>query len=216
MYCYCGNDPVNYRQRTVFFDTLITTLSFMLTKEYTCETLNYFVEKQITKTLSESKGFNLFGYELRTSTGWDNSPDINTGFFGIIGSSSYTTYTQGHSGMLYAFAGSTTDVMNFFGTTYYAGIGINLFDIIGVEVQLETIGIGAQVSIGNFLIAADINLIGSTSVTVGWETDLEDGTTRTDGFTIGVNTGSLVAAICWIYKFVTTGDPSFLPSLQPL
>ena len=31
----------------------------------------------------------------------------------------------------------------------------------------------------------------------------------------GVNTGCLVAVIYWIYKFVTTGDPSPVPGLQP-
>ena len=62
--------------------------------------------------------------------------------------------------MLYAFAGSTSDIMNWMGTTYYAGIGINLFDILGAEAYVETIGIGAQVSIGRFSIGADINLKG--------------------------------------------------------
>jgi len=106
--------------------------------------------------------------------------------------------------MLYAFAGSTSDVMNWFRTTYYAGVGINLFDVIGAEVQLETIGIGAN-----------INLIGGTSVTFGRNTDLGNGMTRTDGFTIGVNTGFLVAVIYWVYKFVTTGEPSPTLGLQP-
>ena len=40
--------------------------------------------------------------------------------------------------------------------------------------------------------------------------------TRTDGFTIGVNTGCLAALIYWIYKLVTTGDPSPVPGLQPV
>ena len=173
--------------------------------------------QQIAKILSsKSSGFNLFGYELRTSTGWDTSPDIATSFFGRIGFSSYVTYTQGQSGMLYAFAGSTSDVMNWFGTTYYAGVGINLFDIVGVEAYLETTGIGAQVSIGNFSIGANINLIGGTSITFGMDTDLGNGFTKTKGFTVGVNTGCLVAVIYWIYKFVATGDPSPVPVLQPV
>ena len=172
--------------------------------------------QQIAKTLSlKSSGFNLFGYELRTSTGWDTSPDIATSFFGRIGFSSYFTHTQGQSGNLYAFAGSTSDVMNWFGTTYYAGVGINPFDIVGVEAYLETIGIGAQVSIGKFSIRENINLIGGTSITFGWDTDLGNGLTKTDGFTVGVNTGCLVAVICWIYKFVTTGDSSPAPGLRP-
>ena len=118
--------------------------------------------------------------------------------------------------MLYAFAGSTSDIMNWMGTTYYAGVGINLFDILGVEAYVETIGIGAQVSIGRFSIGADVNLIGGTSITLGWNTDLGNGMTRTDGFTVGVNTGCLVAVICWIYKLLTTGDPSPVPGLQPI
>ena len=136
-------------------------------------------------------------------------------FFGRIGFSSYVTHTQGQSGMLYAFAGSTSDIMNFMGTTYYAGLGINLFDILGVEACVENIGIGAQVGIGNFSIGTDINLIGGTSITFGWNTDLGNGMTRTDGFTVGVNTACLVAVILWIYKYVTTGDPSPVPVLQP-
>ena len=174
------------------------------------------IVKQIAKTLSlKFSGFNLFGYELRTSAGWDNSPDIATNFFARIGISSYVTHTQGQSGMLYAFAGSTSDVMNWFGTTYYAGVGINIFDVLGAEVYLETVGIGAQVSIGNFSVGANINITGSTSITFGWDTDLGNGLTKTDGFTVGVNTGCLVAVILWICKYATTGDASPTPGLQP-
>ena len=171
--------------------------------------------KQMAKTLSsQSSGFNLFGYELRTSAGWDTSPYIATNFFGRFGCSSYTTETQGQSGILYAFAGSTSDVMNLFKTTYYAGVGINLFDILGVETYVETIGMGNQVHIGRFSIGTDINLIGGTSFTFGWDTDLGNGMTKTWGLTIGLNTGSLVAVIYWIYKFITTGDTSPVPNFQ--
>lgn len=38
--------------------------------------------------------------------------------------------------------------------------------------------IGAQVSIGNFSIGANINLIGGTSVIFGWDTDLGNGMTK--------------------------------------
>ena len=216
LYAYCNNDSVMYKQSAVSFGGSITTSS-ILVGDSMGSTISTSAAKQIAKKLlsSKSSGFNLFGYELRKSAGWDTSPDIATGFFGRIGFSSYVTHTQGQSGMLYAFAGSTSDVMNWFGTTYYAGVGINLFDIIGAEVQLEAVGIGAQVSIGNFSIGANINLIGGTSITFGWDTDLGNGMTRTKGFTISVNTGCLVAAICWIYKFVTTGDPSPVPGLQP-
>ena len=216
LYAYCGNDPVNYKQRPVYSGSSIT-ISSISSGGLAGNRISGNAVKPISKTLSsKSSGFNLFGYELRTSAGWDTSPDIATSFFGRIGFSSYVTHTQGQSGMLYAFAGSTSDIMNWMGTTYYAGVGINLFDILGVEAYVETIGIGAQVSIGRFSIGADINLIGGTSITLGWNTDLGNGMTRTDGFTVGVNTGCLVAVICWIYKFVTTGDPNPVPGLQPV
>ena len=216
LYAYCNNDPVNFKQRPVSSDGSITTSSISISSSARSRRSPCAI-KQIAKTLStpKSSGFNLFGYELRTSAGWDTSPDIATSFFGRIGFSSYVTYTQGQSGMLYAFAGSTSDIMNWMRTTYYAGVGINLFDILGVEAYLETIGIGAQVNIGRFSVGADINLISGTSITLGWNTDLGNGMTKTDGFTVGVNTGCLVAVICWIYKFVTTGDPSPVPGLQP-
>ena len=215
LYAYCMDDPVNYKQRPVSFSGSIT-ISSNSVASFTEGRISANAVKQIAKTMSSKPvGFNLFGSELRTSAGWNTSPDIATSFFGRIGFSSYVTHTQGQSGMLYAFAGSTSDVMNWFETTYCAGVGINLFDILGIEAYVETIGIGAQVSIGNFSFGANINLIGGTSITFGWNTDLGKGMTRTEGFTIGVNTGCLVAVICWIYKFVTTGDPSPVPGLQP-
>lgn len=216
MYAYTQNSHIMYKQRPVSFGGSITTLSNSVGGS-TGVTKSTSAVKQIAKVLSSSKssGFNLFGYELRKSAGWNNSPYIATGFFGRIGFSSYITHTQGCYGMFYAFAGSTSDVMNWFGTTYYAGVGINLFDFIGAEFQLETVGIGAQINIVNFSVGANINLIGGTSVTFGCNTDLGNGMTRTDGFTIGVNTGFLVAVIYWVYKFVTTGDPSPTPGLQP-
>lgn len=158
--------------------------------------------------LSKLWGGSLFGYELRTSMGWDDSPEISTNLFGRIGFSSYTTHVAGNSGLLYAFAGSTTDIMNLFGVEYYAGLGINLFDFVGAEVQLKTLGVGAKVSIGNLSLGFDINLLGNTSITIGTDTDIGNGMTQTTGFTIGVNTGLLVTAFLWIYKFLMTGDAS--------
>ena len=123
---------MNYKQRPVSSVGSITIPSIS-SGGFTGNKISINAVKQIAKTLSsKSSGFNLFGYELRTSAGWDTSPDIATSFFGRIGFSSYVTHTQGQSGMLYAFAGSTSDVMNWFGTTYYAGVGINLFDILGL------------------------------------------------------------------------------------
>lgn len=169
--------------------------------------------KHAQNMLCSSAGFNFFGAELRSSLGWNNSPNIATGWFGRFGISSYNTITKGHSGMLYAYAGSTKDVANLLGTNYYAGFGINLFDIIGVEVQLETFGIGVQINIGRFSISASINLIGTTSLTFGWMTDNGNGTSNLTGLTMGINTGFLFACIAFVYKFVTTGDTSPIPGL---
>ncbi len=82
------------------------------------------------------------------------------------------------------------------------------------EVQLETIGIGAKVAIGKFSIGANVNLIGGTSITFGLDSYLENGDIRTDGFTIGLNTGFLVALIFSAYMLVTTGNSSPLPCFQ--
>lgn len=216
MYVYCGNNSASYQQKNVFSSGPITIPSISAGDSMGGR-INASAVKKIAKTLPlpKSRGFNLFGYESRGSAGWEASPEMLTGFLGRIGISSYVTRTQGQSGMLYAFAGSTSDVMNWFGTTYYAGVGINLFDIVGAEVQLENVGIGAQISIGDVSFGANVNLTGGTSITIGRDTDLGNGITRTKGFTIEVNTGLLVAAICWIYKLVTTGDPSPVPGLQP-
>lgn len=46
--------------------------------------------------------------------------------------------------------------------------------------------------------------------------DLGNGMTKTTGFTVGVNTGCLIAVIIWIYKIAKTGDLSPIPGLQPV
>lgn len=101
--------------------------------------------------------------------------------------------------------------MNWFGITYYAGIGMNLFNVFGIEFQFEAVGAGTQINLGPLNIGVNVNLIGGTSLTIGWNTDLGDGLTRTEGITIGINTGFLLATILWIFKFFTTGDPSLVP-----
>ena len=189
LYFYCNNNPAMYKQRPALRDSYSLGAS------------------------SISEGFNFFGAELRSSLGWNNSPTIATGWFGRFGISSYNTMTKGQSGMLYAYAGSTKDVANLLGTNYYAGFGINLFDIIRVEVQLETFGIGAQINIGRFSISASINLTGTISLTFGWMTDNGNGTSNLTGLTMGINTGFLFAVIAFVYKLVTTGDTSPLPGL---
>ena len=97
LYCYCMNDPVNYKQRPVSSSGSITVSSISV-GGFTGGRISANAVKQIAKTLSpKSSGFNLFGYELRTSAGWNTSPDIATSFFGRIGFSSYITHTQGQS-----------------------------------------------------------------------------------------------------------------------
>lgn len=158
---------------------------------------------------------NLFGCELRTSAGWQNSPYMANGWIGRIGYSSYITYSTGQTGMLYTFAGSVSDTMNWFETTYYAGIGINLFDAIGAEFQVENVGIGGQIKIGPLFLGLNINIIGGTSLTAGIEKKKENGITLTKGVTIGINTslGAVVAVAFCGYYCLTTGDASALSQL---
>ncbi|MBR2926429.1 MAG: RHS repeat-associated core domain-containing protein, partial [Clostridia bacterium] len=207
-YVYCGNNPVIHKQGSIKPDKSIAISPIPRVSATSRAQIG---EYQIANPLAAPKlsNMNIFGYEWRTSRGWNDCTISNP--FIRIGISSYKTYTQGSSGILYAFAGSTSEIMNLFGATYYAGIGINLFDIVGVEIQLEMLGIGAQVSIGNFIIGANINVLGATSITIGRDVDLGNGWTRTDAVTIGINTGLLATAILWLYKLSMTGDPSPIP-----
>ena len=155
----------------------------------------------------------LFGWENRKSDGWESSSLMLAGRLGRIGFSSYTTKVSGNPGVFYSFYGATSDMLNWFETTYYAGVGVNVFDVIGMEVQFETAGVGVQVSIGSLFISTDINVIGGTTLTVGRNIDLGDGIIQTNGVTIGLNTGLLVAVLVWIYQVVLTGNPAPVPGL---
>ena len=139
------------------------------------------------------------------------------GPLGIIGFSSYVTHTEGRTGVFYAFAGVTSDVTSFFDKTYFAGVGIDLFGILGAEIQLETLGIGVSVNVGNFSISLNANLFAATSVTFAWDTDLGNGLTRTDGFTVGLNSIGMLAVATYVYLWLTTGfgTPSTSPLPQP-
>ena len=96
---------MNYKQRPVSSGGSITISSISLGGS-SGNRIRGNAVKPISKTLSSKfSGLNLFGYELRTSSGWNTSPDVATSFLGRIGFSSYVAYTQGQSGMLYAFAG---------------------------------------------------------------------------------------------------------------
>ena len=90
-----------------------------------------------------------------------------------------------------------------------------MFDIIGAEFQLETVGIGVQINFGPLIFGGSINLLGGTSVTIGKTTELENGGRDTIGFTAGINTGALVVSICAIVYFLKTGDASVFDRLRP-
>ena len=139
------------------------------------------------------------------------------GPLGIIGFSSYVTHTEGRTGVFYAFAGVTSDVTSFFDKTYFAGVGIDLFGILGAEIQLETVGVGASVNIGNFSISLNANLFAATSVTFAWDTDLGNGSIHTTGITIGVNTVGLLVLVASAYLLLTSGfaTPSTVPGPVP-
>ena len=89
----------------------------------------------------------------------------------------------------------------------------NLFDIVGIELQLEAIGAGAKTSIGDWEFGINVNLAGATSITLAVNEDLGDDYTETAGFTMGVNTGLGVSIIATLCKGVYTGD--FSPIIVP-
>ena len=102
------------------------------------------------------------------------------------------------------------------GLTYYAGIGIDLFGIIGAEFQLETIGIGGQINFGPLSFGGNINLLGGTSITIALTTDSGNRTSNTTGFTAGINTGALVVVICAIVYYLKTNDASIFDRIRPI
>ena len=202
LYVYANNNPVTYKQ-CIIANSMILTESFILSS------VNENIVKNSNSTTSiDSTNTNLFGYEKRVSSGWEESPILISGWLGIIGYSSYTTYSEGKPGKIYVFAGRTSNTMNLLNTDYYAGIGVNAFDKINVEFQLETVGLGMQISIGNSFVSLNANLIGNTSITAGKNIDLGYGVTQSNAFTAEINTGTLVAIIIWCYKVLATGDVS--------
>ena len=161
----------------------------------------------------------LFGYEGRRSAGWEQSLTLLSSWLVRIGFSSYVTHTSGKPGILYAFAGATSDVMSLLDTTYYAGVGLDLFGILGAEVQAEFLGVGATISLGRLSIGVNANLLASTSLAFTWDTDLGSNLTRSDGFTIGINTPGvlmLVALACtYIWAVLNGIDSSAVPNPIP-
>ena len=151
----------------------------------------------------------LFGAELRNSTGWSTSSSFYASFIGRVGISSYQTTTKGTSGIFNVYAGSTTDSFNILGSEFYAGVGVNLFDVVGVEYEIKTLGFGATISIFNISVSLELNLIGMTSITFASTQQVNENTTATNGVTIGVNTFLLIYTTYWIYKTLKTGDSSW-------
>ena len=149
----------------------------------------------------------IFGAEYRESAGFEDSPDmiIDTQMF-RIGISNYTTYTKGNHNFVYAYAGQTIDAKNMAGVVYYAGIGIDLFGIIGGEAQYETFGVAASAHFWRLSFTLEINLSGMSGITVGVTDDIGNNLSNTRAFTIGVNTGAIVAVAVIVYC-ILTGKP---------
>lgn len=159
---------------------------------------------------------NILGYEKRNSLGWQtNSCFIQTSVF-RLGFSSYETNTSGDGGMFYAFSTKTKDVMSSSGITQSAGIGVDLLGVFGAELYGEGLGLGAQLSIGDWSLSASINLTGATSITFAKDEMLESGNTLTKGFTIGLNTFLLGVAVATAYGFVTTGNTSGIEQITEI
>ena len=200
LFAYCMNNPVIRVLWTQGNNRMTGSISVKVTqKTILCST------QGVNNSLFNDS-FRFASAQLRTSEGWDTSPTIATSFFGRFGYSSYTTKTQGSDGLFYVFAGSSTDILNWFNTDYYAGVGINIWNVLGVEFLFKTAGIGGSINILSYSFAVDINLIGATSVTIGQTKNIGTGMSRTDGFTIGINTGVLVAIIYGVYCLITTGN----------
>ena len=64
---------------------------------------------------------------------------------------------------------------------------------------------GAKISILGLSVGMDVNIFGSTSVTIGIETKKEN-EMHFDGFTVGINTPSLIGFAVSLYAAFTTGD----------
>ena len=204
LYSYCYNNPVCYETNHFFDDIIISSTNDCINKKIT--SIDFF---------NERSNIDFFGYEFRESSGWERTDFYAVSKIGRIGFSYYTTYYSGKKGLIYVFCGSTTDEMNWTGTTFSAGIGANN-GIFGFEIELESLGIGSQISVGDLFLKLNINLISDTSISFGLNRRIDDNNVTSSGFTVGVNTGALVAAALWIYKLFTTGDPSPIPAYSSI
>ena len=219
LHCYCNNDPINIKcsYGAAGKSHLPATVS---AGHSTTSGINKPATSNwpVSMSMPHSK-YALFGYEGRRSAGWEQSLTLLSSWLVRIGFSSYVTHTSGKPGILYAFAGATSDVMSLLDTTYYAGVGLDLFGILGAEVQAEFLGVGATISLGRLSIGVNANLLASTSLAFTWDTDLGSNLTRSDGFTIGINTPGvlmLVALACtYIWAVLNGIDSSAVPNPIP-
>ena len=152
----------------------------------------------------------LLGYEIRITSGWDTSPSIATGYFGRIGFFSYTTRAEGQKGIIYVFKDINTNITKDGVTSVSYGYGINLYDIIGAEYQIELLGYKTSISIFNCSLEINVNALGNTYISGSVNKDLGNGETKTRGVTIGLNTGNLATVATSVLLFVTIAtSPAF-------
>ena len=202
-FAYCKNNPI---WKGVFNRN---SSCFGSGEKIARETIGF---QQVSNTTGTT--WKAFGYEHRTSAGWEADGRMLTSSVLRIGFSSYVTHsTADRPSVFYAFTGLVeSDSLSFLGETWYAGIGMNFGNVFGWEIQVETLGIASNVHIGNLNIAVDLNLLGAVSITIGVDKDLGNGCTSTTGITIGVNfllLAYVVLAICSLVQ------PSSVPAGQP-
>ena len=160
-----------------------------------------------------------FGYEHRTSAGWESNDNLLLSSVIRIGFSSYTTHsTAKNQSVFYSFTGVVeSDSLSLLGETYYAGVGMRWGKYFGMEVQVETLGIAGKVNYGNFCISVELNALGALAITIGVDKDLGNGLTSTTGVTIGANIWA-VAVLVWTFQGLGSliKNPSGAPTVpQP-
>ena len=74
-------------------------------------------------------------------------------------------------------------------TTKSYGVGLNLYDVVGAELQVnDKIGIGVSANIFALNASVDVDLFGTSSVFIGLSSDASDDVSINNGFTIEVDT----------------------------
>ena len=72
----------------------------------------------------------------------------------------------------------------------------------------DTVGITLTLKRGSIIYKQDI--LGATSLTIAWNTELENGDIKTDCLTFRVNTGLLIEVAVGTYLYLTMGDSTQL------